>query len=443
MVPAKSVLVETYFAKLEPLEEAASADPSAPKKMRVSGLYQKGNVVNGNRRKYPTELLAREVSGLQESIKSRSVYMAVDHPAGTSASLRDAGAILTRLEMRGDEVIGEAEVLNTSAGRDLQEIIRAGGRIGISSRGSGSVKTESREDGSSYELVCEDFNLISFDFVGEPSLASAGITSHVEEAKGGSLKMDIKTLAELKEKFPAIAEALRKEVAGELSADVETKLAKRVSEEVAKLESKVKAQILAEQKINEESDDELLGRVGVGRFALLQNVQSMLAKAGYQVSLTGLNSQLQADDPNKKQGVDGVPGRISGYQTAPGAGDPTAAGSALEALKKSQSDLMEKVLGLDAQLRKKDIETFINEAVKAFPEIIRDDVKVRLMACESLEEAKTAAAVELKHIEQVAKKLGAPSGKGRQFAPEANPEKGALQEDKEMQTWARLCGLES
>ena len=80
--------------------------------------------------------------------------------------------------------------------------------------------------------------------------------------------------------------------------------------------------------------------------------------------------------------------------------------------------------------------------MKAFPAIIQDDIKARLSACESLDEAKAAAAVELKHIEQVAKKIGAPAGKGRQFAPEPNPEKSAIQEDQQMNQWARLCGTD-
>lgn len=433
---SKIQLVETYFAKLIPLEEAASDNPAAPKKMRVEMRCQQGDVVNQNRRKYTTKLLSREVEGIQESVKARKVYMAVDHPEGVTASLRDAGAILTRLEMRGTEVIGEAEILNTSAGRDLAEIIRAGGQVGVSSRGSGSVKTESREDGSTYELVQEDFKLISFDFVGEPSLASAGITSHVEEAKGGSLNMDVKTLAELKEKHPALFESLRKEAAAELEKDVETKLTKRVDEQVAAQKEAIRKEVLKEMA------DETVGKTGAGYFALAQAVQAMLAKAGFQVSLDSINSLLQADDPNKKQGLEGVPGRQSGYGKDSSTGDASVAGAKIEGLLKSHSELMEQVVKLSTQLEKEKTETFIEKALQSFPAQIREHMRVRLMTAKTIDEAKAAVASESKLVEQLAKAVNAPAGKGHQFASDANPEKQNINENAQMAVWARLCGTD-
>ena len=133
---------------------------------------------------------------------------------------------------------------------------------------------------------------------------------------------------------------------------------------------------------------------------------------------------------------------MSGYQVAPGAGDASVGNGQLEAFKKSQAELIEKVLKLEGQVAKEKLEAFVEKELAKFPESIREHMRVRLMGAESLDEAKRAVDVELAHIEQVAKKLGVPRGKGRQFAPDPDPEKSAIQEDHQMSTWARLCGTD-
>lgn len=441
-MPGKQrALTEQFFSRLTPITEAAGEAGSPPKRMKVRGLAQRADVVNGNRRVYPREVLSREVSRIQEAISARRVFMAVDHPSSGSAPLKDAGAILTGLTMEGQDVYFEAEILNTDAGKVVREIVSAGGQVGVSSRGLGTTKTESRDDGS-VEIVENDYQFVTIDFVGEPSLAAAGIRSHVEEAKGGSLKMEVKTLKDLEEKFPELAEALRKESraaeAAKLEPEIQEKVIKPLEEKIAALRDDVRKEVLKEM----EGKDETQGKTGIGYFALGPIIQAMLAKAGFNVPLEAVNSLMQADDAAKKQGLDGVAGRQSGYGSAPGAGDPTAAGQALEAMKKSQASLMEKVVTLEADLRKKEIDAFVESEVKKFPASIQEDIRTRLKTCESLDEAKVAAATELKHIETIAKKIGAPAGKGRQFAPDPVVTEGQDPDEARKAQLKRLSGVQ-
>ena len=117
---------------------------------------------NQNGRLYGHDLIQREVARLQPSIKAGSAIGNADHPAGALSTLADASHIITKLELDKDgKGWMTAKILNTTKGKNVVEIIKAGGQLGISARGAGNV--------SSSGTVESDYKLLGIDFCTSPS----------------------------------------------------------------------------------------------------------------------------------------------------------------------------------------------------------------------------------------------------------------------------------
>lgn len=136
---------------------------------KVRGIFQRADEENNNGRIYPSKVLSNQLTKLQPMIEERRLCGELDHPQNDTVKLSNASHIITKLEMRGKEVIGEAEILNTPAGKVAQALIEGGVKIGISSRGMGTLSESS--DGKRY--VNEDFKLVTFDLVADPSTRGA------------------------------------------------------------------------------------------------------------------------------------------------------------------------------------------------------------------------------------------------------------------------------
>jgi hypothetical protein len=132
------------------------------------GVCQKANTQNGNGRVYPKEVLLREVQNYQTLIKERRALGELDHPDESVINLKNASHLVTKMWWDGDNVMGKVEVLNTPTGKVLKELLNANVKLGISSRGMGSVR-----EGAGEVVVEDDFQLICFDMVSEPSTPGA------------------------------------------------------------------------------------------------------------------------------------------------------------------------------------------------------------------------------------------------------------------------------
>jgi len=143
--------------------------------MMLSGKLQEGGVVNGNGREYPPEILEREVQNYKKLVKERRALGELDHPEDSVINLKNASHMVTDIWMDHHTVMGKVQVLNTPSGQVLQSLVQSGVKLGISSRGMGSV-TESK----GRTIVEDDFQLICFDFVSEPSTPNAFM---MQEAK--------------------------------------------------------------------------------------------------------------------------------------------------------------------------------------------------------------------------------------------------------------------
>ena len=137
--------------------------------MKVRGVFQRADEQNKNGRVYTKELLMREMAKLQDSIDNRRLVGELDHPSHDAVKLSQVSHLITKLDMKGNEVIGEAEVLDTPMGKVAQALIKGGVQVGISSRGMGTLSEG--EDGRHY--VNEDFRLITWDLVADPSTRGA------------------------------------------------------------------------------------------------------------------------------------------------------------------------------------------------------------------------------------------------------------------------------
>ena len=136
--------------------------------MKIKGIFQRADSPNHNKRIYEKKLLVREMSRLDEAIEERRLMGELDHPTHDAVKLGNVSHLITKLKMSGNDMIGEAEILNTPCGQVAQALIKGGVKLGISSRGMGSL-TEKGD----YSLVNDDFKLVTFDLVADPSTKGA------------------------------------------------------------------------------------------------------------------------------------------------------------------------------------------------------------------------------------------------------------------------------
>ena len=143
-----------------------------PGVVEVEGLMQVAGDLNGNGRIYPKDILVREVEKLKDTfIRNGNAYGELDHPESPIVSLKNVSHIIKDLWWEGDKLMGRVEILNTPSGNIVKEILKAGYTIGISSRGTGSVRE--LNDGTGRVVVNDDFDLVTWDFVSNPSVSGA------------------------------------------------------------------------------------------------------------------------------------------------------------------------------------------------------------------------------------------------------------------------------
>ena len=143
--------------------------------MMLSGKLQEADCQNGNGRVYPYQTLMREIKTYQKLVKENRALGELDHPDDSVINLRNASHMVTSVWMEEKSVMGKLKVLNTPSGKILRSLVESGVKLGISSRGMGSVS-----EGNGKTTVEDDFQLICFDFVSEPSTPGAFM---VKEAK--------------------------------------------------------------------------------------------------------------------------------------------------------------------------------------------------------------------------------------------------------------------
>ena len=136
--------------------------------MMLSGMMQMAEVQNGNGRVYPQAILEREVKNYAKLVKERRALGELDHPEDSVINLKNVSHQITQIWMENNKVMGKMKVLDTPSGNILRSLVESGVSIGISSRGLGSVT-----ENAGKTIVEDDFQLICFDMVSEPSTPGA------------------------------------------------------------------------------------------------------------------------------------------------------------------------------------------------------------------------------------------------------------------------------
>ena len=142
-------------------------------------VLQRANVENQNKRKYPFDVLMREAKAYKENfVLERRAMGELDHPESPVVNLKNVCSNVTDIWFDGNDVMGNIEILTTPSGNIVRELIKNNIRLGVSSRGMGSLKPMGEGVGE----VQDDFALICFDIVSNPSTHGA----FINESSGGT-----------------------------------------------------------------------------------------------------------------------------------------------------------------------------------------------------------------------------------------------------------------
>ncbi len=152
------------------LSEAAGHE--GRKAMRITGVFQRAGEPNANGRIYTKPILGEAVEALQEDLASMSVWGEFDHPSDGKIHLDRISHLITKVWMEGNDVLGEAEIIDELPFGNQLRVLLKHGRVGISSRGIGDLEVR-EENGQEYQYVCEGYRVVTFDVVAEPSVRGA------------------------------------------------------------------------------------------------------------------------------------------------------------------------------------------------------------------------------------------------------------------------------
>jgi hypothetical protein len=137
-------------------------------KVVMKGILQKADTLNQNGRIYPMSVLEREIRNYQKFIAENRALGELDHPDSSVVNLKNVSHVIKEAHLEKGVVYGTVELLDTPSGKILQSLVESGVKLGISSRGVGSVKKQ-----GDYHVVQDDFQLICWDYVSEPSTPGA------------------------------------------------------------------------------------------------------------------------------------------------------------------------------------------------------------------------------------------------------------------------------
>jgi len=192
----------------ELIEEGAGK----PKQYYIEGIFMQSEKKNKNGRIYPLPILEKEVSRyVKEYVEPKRAFGELGHPDGPTVNLDRASHMIQTLKKEGKDFVGRAKILDTPNGKIVKCLIDEGARLGVSSRGMGTLKPESKA-----QIVQKDFYLATAaDIVADPSAPNAFVEGimegkewiwdngllreqDIERAKNNILKATSKKLEEVK-----------------------------------------------------------------------------------------------------------------------------------------------------------------------------------------------------------------------------------------------------
>ena len=143
----------------------------------IKGIFMQSDIKNQNGRVYPYSVLNKEVKNYTKKYVNEGRALGeLGHPMGPTINLDRVSHLITELEEDGKNFIGKAKIMDTPNGKIVKNLIESGVRLGVSSRGLGSVKTNK----SGVNEVQKDFTLSTVDIVADPSAPAAFVNGIME-----------------------------------------------------------------------------------------------------------------------------------------------------------------------------------------------------------------------------------------------------------------------
>ena len=297
MAKQKDQLVDVALVRLQ-LAEGKSKSGNT----MVRGEFASYGKPTANKRFYPESVWKQEIKRLDEAMGDRRVFGELDHPSDGRTSLKRVSHIVTGMKLENNILVGEAEILPTKEGLQLEALLKSGCKVGVSSRGFGSVKPN--EEG--VDVVQEDYRLVTFDFVADPADSTAypeAVFEGVEfpmlkkldenDRKDSDIRMHAKDDA-------AMAELWAKKLATGEYDDAPIKVADKpveVAEEGKELPAELLKKIAEMRKeLRDEIRGELMSDPAVaGAVSALENVKELLLPYVTPADATAVAEQKDAE----------------------------------------------------------------------------------------------------------------------------------------------------
>lgn len=150
----------------------------SPKGYYIEGIFLQAELKNRNGRMYPRELLNKEIERYTtEYVNKNRAFGELGHPDGPTINLDRVSHMITEMRVDGNNFYGKAKIMSTPMGNIVKSLIDEGARLGVSSRGMGSLRTEGRD----IQIVQDDFYLATAaDIVADPSAPDAFVNGIME-----------------------------------------------------------------------------------------------------------------------------------------------------------------------------------------------------------------------------------------------------------------------
>lgn len=168
-------LIKEAFQDLQYLSE----DTNGKKSVFIEGIFMQADKNNRNGRRYPSAVMEKELTRYQQMINEKRSLGELGHPDNPSINLNQVSHLITSLRFEGKDIIGRAKILETPMGKIARNFIEEGVRLGVSSRGLGSLK----EGRDGIMEVQDDFHLATVDIVADPSAPDAFVAGIMEGAE--------------------------------------------------------------------------------------------------------------------------------------------------------------------------------------------------------------------------------------------------------------------
>ena len=162
---------------VEDIEYITEADEDGKKNYRIKGVFMEADIKNRNNRMYPMNVLQKEVSRYnKEYVQQNRAFGELGHPDGPTVNLERVSHMITKLYPDGKQFVGEAKVMDTPYGKIVKNLIDEGAKLGVSSRGMGSLEPQ-----RDMHVVKDDFYLATAaDIVADPSAPNAFVEGIME-----------------------------------------------------------------------------------------------------------------------------------------------------------------------------------------------------------------------------------------------------------------------